>query len=226
MGVENPVGKIVKWNDREFKIIGVVKDLLMESPFKAVKQTTYMLDYENVNWIDLKLSSKYSFSESIAKAEMVFKKFLPNVPFDYEFADQTHAGKFASEERIGTLSGIFAALAVFISCLGLFGLASFVAEQRTKEIGIRKVLGASVMGLWQMLSKDFVLLVMISCAIAIPVAYYLLDNWLQSYEYRTEISWLTFMIPVLGAVSITLATVSYQAIKAAMMNPVKSLRSE
>ena len=134
--------------------------------------------------------------------------------------------KFAIEERIGKLATFFAGLAIFISCLGLFGLASFMAEQRTKEIGVRKVLGASVANLWGLLSKDFVLLVMVAFGIATPIAWYLMSNWLSKYEYRTEISWWIFAVSGAGALVITLLTVSFQAIKAALMNPVKSLRSE
>ena len=148
------------------------------------------------------------------------------VLFDYKFADQEYALKFAAEERIGKLAAVFATLAILISCLGLFGLASFIAAQRTKEIGIRKVVGASVFNLWKMLSKDFVILVIIASIIAVPIGWYLLSNWLQSYSYRTEITWWVFVIAVAGAVLITLLTVSYQAVKAAMMNPVNSLKSE
>jgi ABC-type antimicrobial peptide transport system permease subunit len=230
MGLANPLGKTIRWGDavhgKDFKIIGVSENLLMESPFKAVKQTIHLISYENVGWIELKLNPRHSISESIAGIEAVFKKYLPDVPFDYQFADQEYARKFSSEERIGKLSTIFASLAVFISCLGLFGLASFMAEQRTKEIGIRKVLGASVSHLWQMLSKDFVILVIISCLVAVPIAYYFMIQWLEKYDYRTEISWWVFAATGIGALMITLMTVSYQAIKAALMNPVKSLRSE
>jgi len=204
----------------------VVKDLLMDSPFKAVKQTVYFVNYERVNFIELKLNPNNSTTESLAKAEGVFKKFLPDVPFDYQFADLEHAKKFGEAERVGSLAGIFAGLAVFISCLGLFGLSSFVAEQRTKEIGIRKVLGASVTNLWRMLSRDFVVLVVIACVISIPFAYFVLNNWLTTFEYRTEISWSVFVLTTAGALMITLCTVSFQAIKAAIANPVNSLRSE
>lgn len=230
MSMENPIGKTVRWGDDEegtdFKIIGVIKDMLMESPFAEVSPTVYLISYENVNWIELKLSPELSTHAAIEKVEGVFKKIIPDVPFSYQFADEEHARKFASEERVGILSGIFASLAIFISCLGLFGLASFVAEQRTKEIGIRKVLGASVTNLWGMLSKDFLILVIVSSLIAIPIAYYYLDSWLQNYEYRVPISWWTFGISIASAIVITLLTVSYQAISAALMNPVKSLRSE
>lgn len=160
------------------------------------------------------------------KIEAVFKKIIPAVPFDYRFADQEYAAKFAVEERIGKLASFLTILAVFISCLGLFGLASFTAEQRVKEIGIRKVLGASVANLWALLSGDFVLLVVISCLISIPIAYYFLNDWLLKYQYRTEMSWWIFAAAGFGAMAITLITVSYQAIKAALMNPVKSLKTE
>jgi len=156
----------------------------------------------------------------------IFRKLVPSVPFDYEFVDTEYAEKFAAEERIGNLASFFAALAIFISCLGLFGLASFIAEKRTKEIGIRKVLGATIYNLWKMLSKEFVVLVMVACFIAVPLAYYFLNQWLQKYEYRTEISWWVFAVAIGGALSITLLTVSFQAIKAAVANPVKSLRTE
>jgi putative ABC transport system permease protein len=167
-----------------------------------------------------------SMREGLAKVESVFNKYNPAAPFEYKFTDEEYARKFEDEKRIGNLSTFFAILAVFISCLGLFGLASFVAEQRTKEIGVRKVLGASVFNLWRMLSKDFVGLVIISCAIAIPVAWYFLHQWLLKYPYRTDISGWIFILAGVGAMAITLITVSYQAIKAAMMNPVTSLRSE
>ena len=158
--------------------------------------------------------------------EASFKKVIPSVPFDYEFADTEYGLKFAAEERIGKLASVFASLAILISCLGLFGLASFIAEKRTKEIGIRKVLGATIYNLWRMLSKDFVVLVFIACFIAVPLAWYFLQQWLQKYEYRTTITWWVFAIAIGGALLITLFTVSFQAVKAAIANPVKSLRSE
>jgi ABC-type antimicrobial peptide transport system permease subunit len=216
----------ITWVGQKFHVIGVVKDMLMQSPYEPVKQAVYVLNYENVGWINLKLNPHMSAGESIALIESVFKKHVPGAPFEYKFVDEEYGKKFEAEERIGKLSSVFAVLAILISCLGLFGLASFVAEQRTKEIGVRKVLGASVSNLWKMLSKDFVILVIISCIIAIPAAYYYLQNWLGQYEYHTEISWWIFVVAGTGALVITLLTVSYQAIKAALMNPVASLRSE
>jgi putative ABC transport system permease protein len=226
MNLKNPVGATVKYNNQNFKVIGVVKDMIMESPYDPVRRTVYFMDQNNVNWIELKLNPNKSATGSIAKIEAVFKKLIPAAPFEYKFADTEFATKFAAETRIGQLSTFFAVLAIFISCLGLFGLASFVAEQRTKEIGVRKVLGASVFNLWSMLSKDFVMLVIISLAIVTPTAYYFMHQWLLNYQYRTDISWWVFAVSGLGAILITLLTVSYQSIKAAVTNPTKSLRSE
>jgi putative ABC transport system permease protein len=228
MGIKNPIGKTI-WGDdknKRFTIIGVIKDMLMQSPYKPVKQSFYFLNYKDVNWINLKLNPQKSASESIAKIGSIFKKHISSAPFEYKFADDEFAAKFKTEEQIGKLALFFAILAIFISCLGLFGLASFVAEQRTKEIGIRKVLGATVMNLWTLLSKDFVLLVIISVVIATPIAYLFMNNWLQKYDYRTNISWWVFAFSGVGVLLITLLTVSFQAIKAALANPVKSLRTE
>ncbi|GAB4014186.1 ABC transporter permease [Spirosoma migulaei] len=226
MGIKDPVGKQVKWNGKPYRVVGVIKDMLMASPFEPVYQTVYVLDYGWANVINIKLNPSRSTSESLASIESVFRKFNPGSPFDYRFTDQQYALKFAAEERIGKLASGFAILAIFISCLGLFGLASFVAEQRTKEIGVRKVLGASVTNVWLMLSKDFVILVIIAFGIATPIAWYFLGNWLQKYEYRTELSWWIFAVSGVGALLVTLLTVSFQSIKAALINPVKSLRSE
>ena len=164
--------------------------------------------------------------KALASIQPVFERHNPAYPFDYRFTDEEFARKFRNENQVGRLAGIFAVLAIFISCLGLFGLASFMAERRTKEIGIRKVVGASVPQLWVLLSKDFVLLVIISCVIASPVAWLFMDNWLQKYDYHIDISPLVFIVGAVLAITITLATISFQAIKAALANPVKSLRSE
>ncbi|RYC69181.1 ABC transporter permease [Spirosoma sordidisoli] len=226
MGLNDPVGKVVKWNGKPFQVVGVIRDMVMDSPFAPVYQTAFLLNYNWAGVINIKLNPRLSASESLASVEAVFRTFNPGSPFDYKFLDQQYALKFAAEERISTLASIFAVLAIFISCLGLFGLASFTAEQRTKEIGVRKVLGASVLNLWSLLSKDFVFLVLIAFGIATPIAWYFLSGWLQKYEYRTELSWWIFAASGAGALAITLLTVSFQAIKAALMDPVKSLRSE
>ncbi len=226
MGLKEPIGEMVSHNGKAYKVIGVIKNIIRQSPFEPVSPSFFTINYNAVNVINLKLASQLGTSEALDKAAGVFKKYNPDAPFEYQFVDEVYGRKFSDEERIGKLAAFFAILAIFISCLGLFGLASFVAEQRTKEIGIRKVLGATVAGLWQMLSKDFVLLVLISCFIAAPIAYYFLNNWLQHYDYRTELSWWIFAAAGLGSIIIALLTVSYQAIRAALMNPVKSLRSE
>jgi putative ABC transport system permease protein len=230
MGLKNPVGTTIKWglgkDAKNYKLIGVVKNMVTESPFASVRQAFYFLDYNNVNWMILKLDPNKSAQSSIARIQDVFKKFIPSAPFDYTFADTEFAAKFAGEERIGKLSSVFATLAIFISCLGLFGLASFVAEQRTKEMGVRKVLGASVINVWKLLTGDFVLLVGISLLVAIPLAWWAMHSWLQSYSYRTGIPWWIFAATAGAALALTILTVSFQAIKAAFANPVKSLRSE
>lgn len=226
MGLDNPVGQEVTWWDNPYTIIGVIHDMVMESPYEEQRPVIYFLSNGSGNITLIKLSPTVVANEAIAEIEKVFKKFSPTQPFQFQFVDDAYNQKFGREERIGTLAGIFSILAILICCLGIFGLASFIAEQRTKEIGIRKVLGASVSKLWQMLSKDFIILVLIACLIAIPIAYYFLSQWLMAYEYRTPIGWWIFVIAGIGAMMITLLTVSYQAIKAALANPVKSLRSE
>jgi ABC-type antimicrobial peptide transport system permease subunit len=228
MGLAEPLGEIVKWHGKDWKIIGVVKDMVMSSPFDPVTPIVFLMDNKerSFNIIHLKLNTTVPVPVALNKIEAVFKTFVPASPLNYRFTDQEYAFKFAAEERIGKLASIFATLAILISCSGLFGLSSFMAEQRTKEIGIRKVLGASVFKLWEMLCKDFLLLVTISCITSVPIAWYFMNNWLERYEYRTEISWWIFVSTCAGALSITLLTVSFQAIKAASVNPVTSLRSE
>ena len=227
MGLEEPIGEQVKWgDDKTYTIIGVVGDMITQSPYAPVRQMIFFIDEVNSRGVHIKLASDISTPKALAAIEAVFRKHNPADPFEYEFADEEYAQKFATEVRVGKLSGFFAVLAILISCLGLFGLASFVAEQRTKEIGIRKVLGASVASLWQLLSKDFLGLILIACLLAIPLAYYFARDWLQNYEYRTELHWWVFALAGLGAIVITLLTVSYQTVRAALMNPVKSLRSE
>ena len=198
----------------------------MTSPYEPVKQTIFWLDYRGNVWINIRLNPTMSPNEALIRTEKVFQTLFSAVPFEYKFTDQEYALKFSGEQRIGKLATFFATLAIFISCMGLFGMASFVAEQRKKEIGIRKIMGASVANLWGKLSSEFVLLVGISCLIGIPVAWYFLNQWLLRYEFHTEISIWIFVAAGLGTLLITLITVSYQAIRAALVNPVASLRSE
>lgn len=227
LGFTDPVGKILKWNGRPYTIIGVIDDIMQESPFYPVRPTLYHIaNFEDMNNLILKLNPDRSVASSIKIIEETLRRYSPDVPFDYKFVDEDFGSKFLAEERIGKLSSYFAVLAIFISCLGLFGMASFVAEQRTKELGIRKVLGASVSNLWRLLSTEFFILVLVSCIIATPIAYYYLHTWLANYDYHIEISWLVFVGATVLAMLITLITVGFQAIKAALMNPVKSLRTE
>ncbi|WP_047247214.1 ABC transporter permease [Maribacter thermophilus] len=232
LGMENPVGQLLRDDDEEdpnppLKIIGVVQDMITQSPYEPVKQGVYVYDrYNNGSYYNLRLNPNQSATQNLEIVENVFKEHFPDIPFEYEFVDDQYGEKFAAEERIGRLSGIFTALAILISCLGLFGLTSFVAEQRTKEIGVRKVLGASVFNVWNMLSKDFLKLVIISCFIAVPIAYYIMNGWLQEYPYRVILKWWIFALAMAGAMLVTVLTVSFQAIKAARANPVKSLRTE
>jgi predicted permease len=226
MGLENPIGKKIRWYDGQHEVIGVVKNLLTESPFEPVKPAIYSLNYNQTNWINLKLASGKSLAASLGQIETVFNKFSPGVPFNYQFVDAAFGKKFKTEERMRKLSEIFSILAIFISCLGLFGLATFMAEQRTKEIGIRKVLGASVPSLFQLLSKEFVVLIIVSGLIAVPVAYHFMKQWLENYTYRTNMPWWVFGTAIIGVLLVAILTVSYQAVRAAKVNPIKSLRTE
>jgi ABC-type antimicrobial peptide transport system permease subunit len=226
MGLKDPVGKTIRYNDKPYTIIGVVEDMLVQSPYKPVRASVFHLSTEQENLFIMKMNPKWSVGNALAKIEATFKKYDPASPFKVDFADEQFADKFNNEQRIGKLATFFAILAIFISCLGLFGLTSFMAEQRVKEIGIRNVLGASIMNIWQLLSRDFILLVGLSCLIAIPLAYYYMHTWLQKYDFRTDISWWVFALAALSSLIITMITVSFQAIKAALANPVKSLRTE
>jgi ABC-type antimicrobial peptide transport system permease subunit len=230
MHLKNPIGAIVRWgldkDGTDFKVIGVVKDLVTQSPYQPVKQTIFVMNYKSAGYVTLKINSKINASLALSKIQAVFQKYDPANQFEYKFADREFARKFGNEERIGKLATSFAILAIFISCLGLFGMASFMAEQRIKEIGVRKVLGASVFNLWRLLSKEFVYLIIISLLIASPLVYYFIHDWLQQYNYRTGISWWNFAATGVVTLVITLLTVSYQSVKAALMNPVKSLRAE
>lgn len=227
LGFENPIGETLTWNEEPYTIIGVIEDMIIESPYEPVRASLWHIDRnDNVNLAILKLNPDMGAHDALEKIKTVFTKYNPESPFAYEFVDDEYARKFSDEERIGKLASFFAVLAIFISCLGIFGLASFVAEQRTKEIGVRKVMGATVTNLWGMLSKDFVILVGISLLVAMPLAWYFMNNWLQKYQYRSDMAWWIFASAGVGALLITLLTVSYQSIKAARANPVNSLRSE
>jgi len=226
MNLKNPLGEIIHVGKKDLTVIGVIKDMVMESPYEPVKQTFFRIGRGALDNIIIRVNPQISAHEALSKIAAVCKTYSPSVPFSYKFADDDYARKFASEERVGKLANSFALLAIFISCIGMFGMASYMAEQKVKEIGVRKVLGASVFGLWRLMSKEFVVLVIIALLIAMPIAYNFMNSWLQHYTYRTPLSWWVFAATCFGALFITLLTVSYQSIKAALANPVKSLRSE
>ena len=230
MRLKQPLNQVISWSlsnaPHDLRVIGVVKDALTNAPFSPAEPTIFISQPDWTFNVIYRLSPTVSTQTALATLKPLFNKYNPDFPFEYHFVDENYAEKFELEMLIGRLAGIFAVLAVFISCLGLFGLAAYVAEQRTKEIGIRKVLGASIPQVWLLLSGDFILLVVISCVIASPIAFYFLNNWLQGYYYRISIGPGVFILSALLAILITIITISFQAIKAALMSPIKSLRTE
>jgi putative ABC transport system permease protein len=227
MRLDDPIGKPIQLNGSSWHVVGVIKDFILESPYASVSpMMIHGPDAYGFYILNMKLNPSNTVSDNLKKAETIFKKYNPQYPFEYNFVDEEYASKFANEKRTGKLAGLFAGLTIFISCLGLFGLASFMAENRIKEIGIRKVLGASVVSITRLLSKDFLRLVMLSFLIASPFAWWVMNKWLQSYSYRIHINWWIFALVFFLCVTIALVTVSFQSVKAAMANPAKSLRSE
>jgi putative ABC transport system permease protein len=226
MGLKHPVGTVIKWDGYPFTIVGVIRDMLMENPYTPVRPSLYCTVKDHSDYVLLRIPSKANMAAALDKCKAVFTRYDKAEPWSYTFADKDYAQKFGNEQRIGSLAGVFAALAILISCLGLFGMASFMAEQRTREIGVRKVLGASVFNLWRMLSKDLMLLVGLSLVIAMPLSGWLMHRWLEGFDYRSGLSWWMFAAAGGGALGITLLTVSWQAIRAALANPVATLRSE
>ena len=226
MKFKDPIGKIVKDNGESWHIVGVIKDFILTSPYEPTRP---MLIFGPKSWLQtmlIKFNNNNSTASNLKKAEAIFKKYNPEYPFEYTFIDEEYAQKFEAENRIGTLAALFAGLTIFISCLGLFGLATYMAENRIKEIGVRKVLGASVAGIAALLSKDFLKLVIISFVLAVPIAWWAMYSWLQDYSFRVDIQWWVFAMAGFMSVLIAVITVSYQAIKAAIANPVTSLRNE
>ncbi|MDN5287257.1 MAG: FtsX-like permease family protein [Mucilaginibacter sp.] len=226
MRLKEPIGQIVKWQGRPCTVVGVVKNFVWGSPYEPVKPAIIGFDKSWASTIGVRLNPKAPVSKSLATLEAIYKKYNPEYPFEYKFVDEGFSGKFQTEKLLGTLSSSFTVLAIIISCLGLFGLASFSAEQRKKEISIRKVLGASISSLWFNLSKEFLQLVIISFLIGSAISWYYMNHWLAHYTYRTDISLWVFVITIGLSIIVCLITVSWQAIKAAMGNPVNSLKNE
>jgi len=228
MRLKNPIGTMVSDGGQTvWHVVGVVKDFIFESPFeKKISPTMIQGPREFFQVIHMRLNPANSITANVAKVEKVFKQYNPQYPFECIFTDEAYARKFKEEQRVGQLAALFAGLTIFISCLGLFGLASYMAENRMKEIGVRKVLGASVTGIVALLSKDFIRLVLVAILIASPIAWLAMNSWLENYAFRIPITIWIFVTAAVLAVIIALSTISYQAVKAAMANPVKSLRTD
>ncbi len=226
MGLKNPVGQSIKWGDKTYTVVGVIDDFIIGSPYEKVRPMLIYTAQHYMSNMLVKINAQAGVKNSLTTIENVLKKFNPAYPFDFKFVDQRFAAKFNDQQQTGQLTFIFSALAIAISCLGLFGLIAFIAETRIKEIGIRKVLGASVPGIVMMLSKDFVKLVLLALVIAAPIAWWAMNNWLADFTYRIDLVWWMFAWAGLAAVLITVLTVSGQALRAAMANPVDSLRNE
>jgi len=226
MGFKEPIGQIVKDMGRDWHIVGVVKDFILRSPYRSTDPMFIAGAKGWFNCIHMKLNDKNATDKNIATMVAIFRKYNPDYEFNYRFADEEYAKKFGNEKRTAILATLFAILTIIISCLGLFGLASYMAENRIKEIGIRKVLGASVTTITRLLSIDFLKLVLVAFVIAAPLGYWGMNAWLADYPYRTSLHWWIFALAGIIAIFIALATVSFQAIRAALTNPVKSLRSE
>jgi ABC-type antimicrobial peptide transport system permease subunit len=226
IGYQNPIGQPLSWGDQHGKIIGVLKDFHFNSLHEAIEPLIIRFS-ENQKWGTILVRTRAGKTkQALAELEKVCKKMNPQYPFTYQFSDQEYARLYNNEELVSKLSNYFAFLAIFISCLGLFGLATFTAEQRTKEIGVRKVLGASVPNIVSLLSTSFLKPVAVAMLIGFPVSRYLMNEWLQGFAYKIDISWWVFAFAGLLVISISLLTVSYQVVKAAFGNPMKSLRTE
>jgi len=226
MGLENPVDEVVRWNDRDYIVVGVVQNLLMESPFASVRPTVFTMQLRNMPFVIMRLNPALSVHKAVADIKDVFEKINPGGVLNLNFVDQEFNLKFWREERMGQLSAIFSGLAIFISLIGIFGLSAFMAEQKTKEIGIRKVLGANILHISKNMSGEFLLLVSLSFLIAFPTAHFFMENWLEKYEMRVPLSIWIFFATGGGILFITLITIGFQAVKAASVNPTVSLKQE
>ena len=226
MGFEEPIGQVIKDDAYYFTVVGVVKDFIMESPFEDVVPIMVTGPKRNLNFIHIRFADMGANIEALGSVEAIISKFNPDSPFEYSFVDQEHARKFVSQERIGKLTSLFSGLAIFISCMGLFGLATFIAERRRKEISVRKVLGASTVSVVALISSEFTKLVLISVLVGIPSTWYFMSDWLDSFAYRVSIDWTLFLWTGGITLLIALFTVSAQAIRAALVNPAEILKNE
>ena len=226
MNFKDPIGQLIKDDGQQWHVVGVIKDFLLRSPYEPTRPMVILGSKSGFNVINIKLNGDNSTMQNMKIVEKIFKTYNPQYPFEYHFVNEQYARKFDDTRRTATLIGIFAGLTIFISCLGLFGLAAYMAENRIKEIGVRKVLGASVFTITSLLSREFLVLVGISILIATPIAWFFMNLWLNDFQYRIHIEWWVFILAGALSIVISLATVSYQAIKAAVANPVKSLRTE
>ena len=231
IGLEDPVGKTLQSPNerngkRKFIIIGVVRDMVKASPFEPTQPLMVFCTESPMPFLFITLRPGADYATAIPQVQAIYEKHLPDEGFNYRFIDDQYLAKFKDEEQIGNFATFFCLLAILISCLGLFGLSAFVVSQRVKEIGIRKVLGASITNLWTLLSRDFGILVLISCVIAIPSALYVLQGWLDGYGYRVDLEPWVFVVGSVACMLITLATVSYHSIRVSRANPVESLRAE
>jgi putative ABC transport system permease protein len=226
MRLKDPIGQKIAWMNAERTIIGVVKDFVWGSPYEAVKPTIIGFSKDWIGNIGLRLNPANSISKNIRILQEIYKRYNPYYPFDYKFTDESFSNKFKTEQQLGTMAVMFTFLAIIISCLGLFGLASFSAERRGKEISIRKILGAGTAGLWLKLSQEFLKLVFVSFVIGAAISWYNINQWLNTYTYHTTFSVWVFVATLFLSIILCLIAVSWQAIKAAWVNPIKSLRSE
>jgi ABC-type antimicrobial peptide transport system permease subunit len=226
MRFKQPLGQIVNYQDHKCKVVGVVENFMWGSPYEPIKPAIVGFIPDWAGNISLRLNPAKSISASLAIIQNIYKKYNPDYPFDYRFTDERYNEKFSNEKVLGNMAISFTCLAVIISCLGLFGLASFSAEQRKKEIGIRRVLGANISTIWVNLSQEFFILVGISFVLGAALSWYTIYSWMSKFTYKTSLSLWVFGLTLIVSMVICIITVSWQAIKAALTNPVNSLRSE
>jgi putative ABC transport system permease protein len=223
---KNPIGQTIFDDPENWHIVGVVRDFILLSPYEKIKPIIFKGPKYGGYTMNIKFNNRNATAQNLANTEIILKKYNPAFPFDFHFVDEEYAKKFNDQQLAATLSALFAGLTIFISCLGLFGLATYMAESRIKEVGVRKILGASIISITALLSGDFLKLVLVSILVASPIAWWAMHTWLLGFDYRIQISWYVFVLAGLSAIAIALITVSFQAIKAALANPVNSLRSE